>query len=162
MTLSAHMKLLDGMWPMLALAPVVPSSAAPPLVSLKGYSRCSVLINAKNATTVTGAAIGLQQAKTVGGTPKLLPFTEMYQIADVSAGRTFTKTAVASNSFTTQAVDSKTAMYLIDVPIELMDIANEYDCVGVTVGNATAATISAYYLLYAPRHAGHTIDPGVN
>ena len=158
----ANNRLLDFSWPVLAFAPAVPSSAVVPLISLKGYARCAAALLVKNATIVTGAAVALVQAKTVAGTPKALAFDTMFANLDIAAGRLFTKTAVVSNTFTTLATDSKNAMYLIDIPMENLDIANEYDCIGVTLGDATAATIGVLYMPYAPRHAGQIVDPGAD
>ena len=50
------------------LAPQTPSSSTPDYVSLKHYKHLTIVIQAKNATTVTGSAITLKQATDVAAT----------------------------------------------------------------------------------------------
>ena len=139
-----------------AVKGAVPSSATPPYVSLKGYDHIGFLIIFNNATTVTGSAITLNQATAVAGTSaKALPFTTMFACIDTSASTLFTQMAVTANTFTTDATNSKNGMYLIDVDAITLDLANGFDCVGIGLGNATAATISVIYLLgLSPRFSG--------
>jgi hypothetical protein len=138
-----------------ALHGVVPSSAAPKWVSLKDYAHVTVLVTFKNATTVTGSAIGLAQATAVAGTgTKTLAFTEMFANVDDASSVALTKTAVVSNTFTTDATNSKTGFYIIEVDTDSLDRDNGFDCFQVTVGNGTAATIEASYILGGYRYGG--------
>lgn len=136
-----------------ALGAVVPSSSTPDYVSLKDYAHVTAIISVKNATTVTGSAITLKQAKAVAGTDeKDLAFTKVWANTDVAAGDTLTETAVTSNTFTTNATNSKELLYVIEVDTAELDTNNGFDCFRVGTGNATAATVSVTYILGGARY----------
>ena len=144
--LSEQVKVVEG------LIPTVPSSSTPDYVSLKNYERCMILIIQKNATTVTGSAITVKQATSVAGTSeKALSFSKAYQNVDTGTADVLSEFAVSSNTFTTQAVDSKNAMYVIEIKAEDLDVNNGFDCIRVGTANATAATIGVYYFLYGAK-----------
>lgn len=144
--LSEQVKFVEG------LLGVVPSSSTPDYVSLKNYERIAVIILQKNATTVTGSAITLKQATAVAGTSeKALSFTKAYRNVDTGAGDVLSEFTVSSDTFTTQAVDSKNAMYVIEVKAEDLDVNNGFDCIRAGTGNATAATITVLYALFGAK-----------
>ena len=65
------------------------------------------------------------------------------------------QTPVVNNTFTTDATASKSGFYVIEVDAITLDVANGYDCLQLGVGNGTAATVGAWYLMGAwPRYAG--------
>lgn len=134
------------------LSPRTPSTSVPRYVSLKNHGKLIILIVATNAETVTGSAISLTQAKDVSGTgAKALALTEVYRTLDVedaSAGDTLVRDAVVSNTFTTDATDDKSLLYLIEVDASQLDVTNLFDCVRVNTGDATASTLTVLYLLY--------------
>jgi hypothetical protein len=139
-----------------AYGPAVPSTAAPQYVSLKNYNHLTIILNVLNATTVTGSAVTLNQATAVAGTSaKTLGFTKVYRNLDCAAGDTLAETAVSSNTFTTLTTNSKRAQYVIEVDAESLDLDNGFDCVQVALADATAATITATYVLSGCRHAGN-------
>lgn len=141
---------------LVALHAVVPSSAAPKYVSLKGYNHVTVIVSFVNATTVTGSAITLNQATAVAGTSaKALAFTVAWVLLDDGSSAVLTQTAVSSNTFTTSAVNSKSGYYIIEVDADTLDVANGFDCFQVGIGNGTATTIEASYILgNQPRYSG--------
>jgi len=142
-----------------ALHAVVPSTSTPKWVSLKAYNHLTVLVSFKNATTVTGSAIGLSQATAVAGTSaKTLAFTKMRALIDDATSVTLTETAVVSNTFTTDATNSKTGYYIIEVDADDLDLANGFDCVRASTGDGTAATIEVTYILSGPRFGGGPAD----
>lgn len=149
-------RIIDKVLEVAAFDAGVPSSAAPLWVSLKGYDHVQVYIRYKNATTVTGTAVTLQQATAVAGTSaKALAFTTMW--ACVNANTTFAavQTAVVSNTFTTDNTNSQLGIYIIEIDAITLDLANGFDCFQVALGNATAATITATYLMgTSPRYSG--------
>jgi len=145
----------------LGLKPAVPSSASPAWISLKNAEAVGVLIEVQNATTVTGSAITLNQATDVSGTnSKALAFTDYYKINDLAAADApWTRAVAASNTFTTDATNSKNSYYFIPVDPASLDVANKFNCLQVGVGNATASTVGAHYLL-RPKNAGNpTLTP---
>ena len=139
-----------------ALHAVTPSSASPKWVSLKGYNHIQIIVAFKNATTVTGSAIGLQQATAVAGTSaKTLAFTTNWSVIDDSSSVALTQNTVSSNTFTTDATNSKSGFYIIEVDADDLDMANGFDCIQATVGNGTATTITVDYILgNVPRYSG--------
>lgn len=133
-------------------------------VSLKNYRRCQIIISIADGTTVTGSAITLKQATAVAGTSeKALAFTRMLANVDYGASKVMVETAVTSNTFTTQVVNSKDSLYIIDVDSSELDTAGGFDCLRVD-GTAHAATASrgcvVLYNLYGARFSG--ADPLVD
>lgn len=123
-------------------------------VSMKGYERCTILIQVDNATTVTGAAITLKQATAVAGTSeKALAFSAMFANTDCAAGDTLTETAVTSNTFTTDTTDAKNLMYVIEVKASDLDVTNGFDCLRVDSLLMANAVGAVTYILTGPRNA---------
>lgn len=126
-------------------------------VSLKEYSRLQIIISIADGTTVTGTAVTLKQATAVAGTnEKALGFTRMLSSVDYPTDA-LAETAVTNNTFTTQTVNSKDSVYVIDVDASSLDTANNFDCVRVDcTGHAATASrgCSVIYNLYGARHSG--------
>lgn len=142
-----------------ALHAATPSSSSPKWVSLKGYNHLTAIVSFKNATTVTGSAIGLAQATAVAGTgTKTLGFSTVWANTDDASSVALTETAVVSNTFTTNATNSKTGFYIIEVDADDLDVANGFDCLQVTTGNGTATTIEVTYILSGARFSGGPAD----
>lgn len=141
-----QVKIVEG------LLGVVPSTSTPDYVSLKNYERVAVVIQVKNATTVTGSAITLKQATAVAGTSeKALAFTKVFANTDTGAGDVLTETAVSNNTFTTNNTNSKNLMYVIEVKAEDLDVNNGFDCLRAGTGDATAATVTVTYYLFGAK-----------
>lgn len=103
-------------------------------VSLKGYRKCTILIQVDNASTVTGGAVLLKQATVVAGTDeKALAFASMMANIDTGATDTLVATAVTSNTFTTDTTDNKNLMYVIEINETDLDVDNGFDCLRVDV-----------------------------
>jgi hypothetical protein len=144
-----------------ALHAVVPASSTPKWVSLKDFTHATIIISFKNATTVTGSAITLSQATAVAGTSaKALGFSKMWANVDDAASIALTETAVTSDTFTTDATNSKTGFYIIEVDADDLDVANGFDCIRAATANATAATLEVSYILTGPRYSGGPGDFG--
>jgi hypothetical protein len=149
-------RLIDTIAFVHAFKEAVPSSAVPTYVSMKGYDHVGILISFKNATTVTGSAITLNQATAVSGAgAKSLAFTVAWSVVDDSTTVLPVRLAVSASTFTTDATNSKNGWYFIDVDAWTLDTANLYTSIQVGIGNATAATIGAWYLMgISPRFNG--------
>ncbi len=129
-----------------ALSNFTPSSTTPRRVSMKGYTRMTIIISVLNATTVTGSAVTVKQATDVTNSQsdeKAVAFTSVLQNIDYAAADAMAVTAVAANTFTT---------------------ANGFDCVRVGLGNAVATTVSAVYVLFSKyaKTPPYPVDPGAN
>ena len=151
-------RLVDKVKFVTGLDSIVPSTSTPDYVSLKGYRRCQIIISIADGTTVTGSTITLKQATAIAGTSeKALAFTRMLSNVDYGASKVMVETAVTSNTFTTQTVNSKDSLYVIDVDADSLDVANGFDCLRVD-GTGHAATASrgcvVLYNLYGARYSG--------
>lgn len=149
-------RLVDELKIVTGLACIVPSSTTPDYVAMKNYDGFLAVITVKNATTVTGSAITLKQATAVAGTgEKALAFALVWQNEDTAAagGDVLAETAVVSDTFTTDATDSKDLKYIVDVKTESLDVNNGFNAVRVGTGDAVAATVNIEYLLYNGRYA---------
>lgn len=122
-------------------------------VSLKGYSRLTVVLSILNATTVTGGTITLKQATDVAGTSeKALSFSKMWANTDTDASDTLTETAVSSDTFTTNTTNSKKLLYVMEVDASDVDVANGFDCVRIDSTGMANAVGSAMYFLHGARN----------
>lgn len=152
----ASLNILDDIHIVEGLGPVVPSTSTPDYISLKNAHSVGVLIHVKNATTVTGSAITVKQATAVAGTSeKALSFTTYYKKEDTAAADApWTKSTATSDTFTTLATNSLNSLYFIPIDPASLDTANGFDCIRAGTGDATAATVSVYYLI-RPKNAGN-------
>jgi hypothetical protein len=147
------------------LAPITPSTSTPDYVSMKGFSKLTIVILADNATTVTGSAITVKQATDVANSAsdeKAVAFTKVWQNIDTGAGAALTETAVVSNTFTTTTVDAKNSIYVIEIDESDLDVAGGFDCVRAGTANATSAVLSVLYILWPAKYAGAAINPTVD
>lgn len=126
--------------------------------SMKNFRKCQILISIADGTTVTGSTITLKQATAVAGTgEKALGFTRMLSNVDYAAAKTMVDTAVVANTFTTQTVNSKDSLYILEIDAEDLDLANGFDCFRVD-GTGHAATASrgcvVLYNFFGARYSG--------
>lgn len=150
-------RLVDSAKPVTGLDSIVPSTSTPDYVSLRDYQHFTAIILVKNATTVTGSAITLKQATSAAaGGEKPLAFSTVWANVDTAAGDALTKTAVVSDTFTTDSTDNKKLMYVIEVDASELDTSNGFNFIRVGTGNATAATVTVLYVLSSPRYAQAT------
>lgn len=162
MTISLNGRLDEQVTPVVAAAGLLLTSTLgdTTYISMKGHRKLSIIISIADGTTVTGSTITLKQATAVAGTSeKELAFTRMLANTDYGASKVMTETAVTSNTFTTQATNSKDSLYIIDVDADSLDRANGFDCVRLD-GTGHAATASrgvvVLYLLYGKRYSNTT------
>lgn len=149
-------RLIDVLKPVMGCAPAALTSTAGDgdYISMKGFSKLTIVIAVLNATTVTGGAITLKQAQAVAGTgEKALSFSKMYSNIDCAAADALAETAVVSDTFTTDSTNSKQLMYVIEVDADDLDQANGFDCVRVDSASMANAVGCALYLLWGARYA---------
>jgi hypothetical protein len=159
MTVSLNARLDEQVTPIVAAAGLLLTSTLgdTKYVSLKGYRKIQIIISIADGTTVTGTAVTLKQATAVAGTSeKALAFTRMLSSVDYPTSA-LAETAVSSNTFTTQAVNSKDSVYIIDVDADSLDVAGGFDCLRVdATGHAATASRGCVvlYNLYGARYSG--------
>lgn len=123
-------------------------------VSLKGYRRITFVIPILNATTVTGGAITLLQATTVaGGSAKALSFSKALRNIDCAAADALSSFDVSSDTFTTDATNSKQLLYVIEVDAATLDQANGFDCIRIDVASSAASVGCVLYMLHPMRYS---------
>jgi hypothetical protein len=159
MTISLNARLDEQVFTRVAAAGLLLTSTVGDTVyvSMKNYRKLRIVISIADGTTVTGSTITLKQATAVAGTgEKPLAFTRMLASVDYPTVA-LAETTVTSNTFTTQTVNSKDSLYIIEVDSEQLDAANGFDCVRLD-GTGHAATASrgvvVLYDLYGARYSG--------
>jgi len=142
-----------GKW-VTGLAPITPSTSTPDYVSLKAHQKLTVVICVDNGSTVTGSAITLKQASDVSATgEKALSFSWVYANEDTGASDTLTRTAVTSNTFTTDDTNAKNLLYVIEVDADDLDADNNFDCVRAGTGDGANMVLSVVYYLHGEKYA---------
>src|SRR5262249_21864064 len=110
MQLHEFVKIVTG------LSPRTPASDTPRRVTLKNAAKMAIVISVANASSVTGSAISLHQAKDVDGTAeKALLFGSVLACLDAGATDAFTEYAVMSGTFTTDTTANKELVYLLEI-----------------------------------------------
>ena len=122
-------------------------------VSLKNWDKLVIGIQIRNATTVTGVTVVLNQATDVAGTgEKSLGFVLQHVNADTDATDTLVATAVTSDTFTSDATDNKKSLHIVEVDAETLDVNNDFDCVQVALSGSANSTVSVDYTLVRGRY----------
>ncbi len=151
-------RLVDKGTAILVLAPRVANAPTTQYVSLKGYDRATFVIQTRNTTSVTANTFSLSQATAVSGTnAKALNFTSYLRSEGVSGSDTATGVVTVattnSNAFTGATTNNSNNLYLIEVQRDQLDLANDFDCVGVSVAGAAAnSTTSVLAVLHEPSY----------
>lgn len=127
------------------------------VVSLKNYRRCLVVFYKGPGTAGDDPTITLEQGTSVAfGTNKALDFTTLYKkqaATDLTGVAQWTKiTQAAGNTYTDATSAEQAAVWAIDVMAEDLDIANDYDCIRLSVSDVgtNAQTGCVLYIPYDP------------
>lgn len=143
---------------------ITPSSFAAFFVSLKGFERVAFYMRvATGASGVTPIAVTLRQAKTIAGaSEKALSFVKAYRKLDYPgspASQDTAEFAVASDTFTFDATVSKNNLYSIEVNRTDLDVANDFDCVGIDFADGAAQTVDCVALMLGSKHGRVSSNP---
>ena len=133
-------------------------------VSLKHYTGVLIVFHAAIGTANDDLDLTLLQATNVsGGSSKALNMIDVY---DKLGGNTipngvWTRNTNADDSYTNLESAEKAYIAAIDIQIDQLDLANDFDCVQATCSNVggNAQLGSALYFMYGPRIEG-TPDAG--
>jgi hypothetical protein len=146
----------------------LPSTTTTLWLDMAYYSQLSFYILVKNATTVTGSAITLNQATNVLGTSsKALAYNNYFSAVGLFAAQTaasdvWTQTTGISGTFTTSTTNSNLYAYLIEVHDTDLDLNNGFTCVQAALATAVATTIAVFVLAGVARYGGNfAINPTV-
>lgn len=129
------------------------------IVSLKNYEGCAIVFHGNVGSSGTDVTLTVEQMTDVSNSlsdNKALNFTRIVKKegADLSAIGQFTiVTQAAANTFTTANNEQKEQIYVIDIKADMLDIANNFDCLRLSVNAGSAAKVcSALYILYGAKH----------
>jgi hypothetical protein len=161
-----NMRFLDGCNIVMGFPPADISASASQtadFVSLKNYEGCVAAFIAGAGSAGADTTVTLTQATAVAGTgEKALNFTEVFVKQGVSMAAIGQFTIVeqtAADTYTSLTSGESETIWAIDIRRENLDIANDFDCLRLSVTDHTAYKAGAvFYLLYGPRHA---VTPGL-
>jgi hypothetical protein len=129
-------------------------------VSLKNYHKAYIVahINQGAANTVL---LSLLQASAVAGTgSKAGPTSRVWANLDTAASDTLARTTDAA-TYTTDA-GVKIKIVVIEVDPSALDLANSFDCIGVSTGASAAGNITAAVAYLVPsRYPGASLPSAV-
>ena len=125
-------------------------------VSVKNCAKMTAILILDNATTVTGSDITINQATTVaGGSAKVLTAGTAatgYSNVDTGAADLLAAFAITSGTFTTGSVNDKNMIYVLEIDVAAMDVANGFDCIQIANASGSATVIGIVYLLWPARY----------
>lgn len=128
-------------------------------VSLKNYNRCVVLFVSGLGTNGEDPTLTLQQATSVGGSPKDLDFTVIYRkqaaTSLASVGQWTKTTQSASNTYLNTDSAEEALIYAIEFKADDLDVDNGYTALRITVGDVGGSSQPGWmgYILGDPREA---------
>lgn len=130
------------------------------VICMKGYKRCGILLIKGIGTAGQDPTVTVLQGTDVAfGTNKALNFTELYvkqdptSLADV--GQWTKVTQAAGNTYTDATSAEQATLWWIEFKAEDLDIANNYDCIRASLGDAGTNTQlgALIYILGDPLYA---------
>lgn len=153
-----NQKFLEGCNIVMGFPPADVSASASQtadFVSLKKYGRCVAVFMAGAGVAGADTTVTLTQATAVAGTgEKALNFTDIYtkQGVSMAAIGAFThNTQTAANTYTSLTSGESETIWAIEIAREQLDIANDFDCLRLSVADHTAYKAgTVFYLLYDP------------
>lgn len=135
-------------------------------VSLKDYRRCACVLFGAAGSSGTDLTVTIEQATSVAGAgAKALDFTRIdkKEGAALTAIGEFTEvTQAAGNTFTTANNEQTQQIYVIDFGADDLDVANNFDCLNMSVNAGNAAKVVAgLYILYDPKHGSDPLPSAI-
>lgn len=166
--MTGNLRLTDFMQICSGIKPIDFNAAAQAgdWVSMKNYQRMAIVFFGRAGSAGTDVTFTVEQATAVAGTgAKALTFTELFKKegADLLAIGEFTKvTQAAANTYTSTNNEQSDQIVVIDIKAEDLDIANDFDCVRLSVNAGNAAKIvSALYMLWEPRYGKEVLPSAI-
>jgi len=137
-------------------------------VSLENYERCAVIIYGAAGSAGTDVTVTITQATDVSNSlsdAKALNFTKIYKkegAALTAVGQYTEVTQTAANTFTVTNNEQLQQIYVFDFGYDDLDIANDFDCIRVTVNAGSAAkVISGLYALHDPKYGTNPLPSAI-
>lgn len=145
-------------------------------VSFKNYRRCAIVFHKEPGAAGDDPILTLLQAKTVAaGSSKALNITRVDKkqaATDLTAVGTFTKSTSASpatndtfstNTWTNSDLAEQAAVVVIDVKAEDLDIANDFDCIQLSIADpgSIGQLGAVQYILHDPKYPAETLSSAI-
>ena len=137
-----------------------PSSFTSLWLDMAFFSHITFYLAVSNSTTVTGAAITLNQALTsAGGSAKALTYNNYFSAINLFASQAatqdvWTQVTGVAGTFTTNTTNSVLSAYIIEVQDTDLDLNNAFQYVALLANPGTATTINVSAICYA-RYGGN-------
>jgi hypothetical protein len=127
------------------------------VVSLENFHRCAVILFGAAGSSGTDITLTLAQGTDVAfGTNKALTFTRIDKkegAALTAIGQFTVVTQAAAATYTTTNNEQSQQIYIVDFGVDDLDIANDYDCIRMSINAGNAAKVMAgLYILYGPKY----------
>lgn len=131
-----------------------------PYYSTSEYRHLTFYVGVQNATTVTGTAITLTQAKDAAGTgAKALSFAKAYRVpnwgATPAADLKWEEFTVANDTFTSPNTNNLAIAYMIEIEDETLDRDNDFRFVRLNMASGANCTAGVVAIASMGRNAGH-------
>lgn len=130
-------------------------------VDLELYSHVAFLVVANNGTSVTGAAITINQAQDTAGTgSKALAFNNYFAAsggfaAQATSADAWSQVTGVSGTFTTATTASTRLAYLIEVHDTDLDLTAGFRTVALSIAAGAANTTFTVVAIATPRFGGN-------
>lgn len=126
-------------------------------VSVKNCAKMTAILLMKNpAGGITASDITINQATTVaGGSAKVLTAGTAatgYRNIDTAAADTLSAFAITSGTFAIDDTVSKDLLYVLEIDVAAMDVANGFDCIQIANASGVAGILGIVYLLWPVRY----------
>jgi hypothetical protein len=137
----------------LGYGPGTPSGATNGrFINLRNIDKVRLVVSVSNATTVTGSAVTVKQAKDASGTGvKNVDFYKVYVNSNAGAASAYTETPVTGSTFTTSTTNNAKLIYIIEIDSSELDTNGGYNHLAIGLGTAANTTITVHYIAKTDR-----------
>jgi hypothetical protein len=133
-------------------------------INMKNYDRCAVVFIGGLGVAAQDPTITLLQAQSDGGSSKALNFTRVdrKQATALTTVGTFTTiTQADGNTYTNDTSGELFNMFVIDISVDDMDVANGYDWLQANIADtgSTSKLGVLFYILHDPKYNSNGVLP---
>lgn len=129
-------------------------------VSLKNYHKAYIVVHMTQGNAATVLLSPLQASAVAGTGSKAAPTSRIWANLDTAASDTLARATDAATYTTDAGVKLKIVVFEIDP--SALDLANSFDCVGISTGASNAANITAAVAYLVPsRYPGASLPSAV-
>lgn len=142
----------EDIFPIQMLAPAADAAGRTSnYFSLKNAQKAWIVLNITQGNAATIVLSPLQASAVAGTGSKAVPAIPIWSNLDTTVAGITARTAAAT--YTTDAgVKNKVVVFQLD--LAALDVANGFDCIGVSTGASNAANITSAMLFIEPAYPG--------